>query len=305
MVRLRREIEGIVVDRAIPSPAYTQSRSASDMVLPGFDAVLAAVSGPRILIAGAPRLALATALAEAGHQVTVTDLLPDQLSRLHGRLTPAAAGRMNLVDNRYSESSFSASSFDSAIYSDLLHCHPKAEWLIHKLHRELKVEGRLYIRLYAQGAPAALKLPLGHPGPPPLSAAEQSAALAGQTLAMAVEGLAARRLAAVVLDASGREAVDRGAHLPARAFAGDVVEQLEAVGSRLRVETVQLGHSIRCRLANLSWGARGPVRVAITRCAKGLPALADKEDLSRESPRVIGVVARKALADLGKRRRFG
>ena len=304
MVRLRREIEGIVVDRAIPSPAYTQSELASALVLPGFDAVLKDVEGPRILIAGAPRLELAMTLAEAGRQVTITDLLPEQLARLHQRLSPAAAGRMNLVDKRYSESSFSASSFDCAIYGDLLHCHPKSEWLIHKLQRELKVEGRLYIRIYGQGPVDGLPLPAEHPAPRPLSAAEQAATLAGHGLAMAMESLATRQLSPLVLDAYGREAVERGAHLPNRPFAGELSEQLAAVASRLRVESLHMGHSIRCRLANLLWGALPPWRATIARCAAGLPCNAGKEDLGRHQPRVIGVVARKALADLGKRRRL-
>lgn len=304
MVRLRREIDGIVLDRSIPSPAYTHSELASALVLPGFDALLAAVEGPRILVAGAPRLALAMALAEAGHQVTLTDLGPNLLSQLHRRMSPAVSGRMNLVDKRYSDASFSASSFDCAIYSDLLHCYPRPEWLIHKLQRELKVDGQLFARLYVQGAVKGLAEGTAGASVASLSAPEQATVLAGHGLAMALEAVATRRLAPMVLDAGGRDAIDRGAHLPREAFAGEASTQLEAVASRLRVEQIDIGHSIRCRLANLVYGARLPWRRALQVCADGLPARAGHEDLSRRHPRVIGVVARKALADLGRRRRL-
>jgi hypothetical protein len=304
MVRLRREIEGIRVDLSIPMPAYATDNTASTMVLPGFDRLLGAIDGARVLVAGAPRAQLAMALAEAGRQVTITDLGADRVRQLHKRLSPPVSSRVNLVEKPYAETSFSASSFDVAIYSDLLHRYPQAQWLIHKLQRELKVDGVLYARLFVRGDMARLpdfdqRVTAQVPTP-----SQQTAALAGHGLAIAIEATATGRLAGLMLSAKGRDAVERGAHLPSVSFAGDALEQLDAVASRLRIEALHVGHGIRCRLANLLFGAHTPVRRAITRCAEGLPDTADAEDLSRPSARVVGVVARKALADLGKRRRL-
>ncbi len=304
MVRLRREIEGIRVDLSIPMPAYALSDTASAMVLPGFDRLLHEVEGTRVLVAGAPRTELAIALAEAGRQVTITDLGSDRVKRLHANLSPTLSSRINLVEKPYAETSFSASSFDVAIYHDLLHRYPQAEWLIHKLQRELKVDGRLYARLYVRGDLAKLSRSDVQVMPHQAEPAQQAAALAAHGLAIAMEAAATGRWAAVMLNAKGRDAVQRGAHLPSESFAGDAAEQLNAVASRLRIEGLEVGQSLRCRLASLLFGAHPPLQRAVERCARGLAETADEEDLDRKKPRVVGVVARKALADLGKRRRL-
>jgi len=303
MVRLRREIEGIVVDQSIPLPAYALGEIASSLVLPEFDRLLQGVEGARILVAGAPRTDLAIALADAGRQVTITDLETDTIRGLHGRLPPAVLGRINLVDKPYSETTFSASAFDAAIYHDLLHRHPQPEWLIHKVQRELKVDGMLYARLFVRGSLSSNERWQAHIEAVPTDAAQQTAALAGHGLAIAVEAAATGRLSHLALNADGRDAIDRGAHLPRQSFAGLGDEQLGAVASRLRIEKIHVGHGIRRRLASLLYGARSPLQRALIGCCEGLPETADQEDLGRSDPRVVGVVARKALADLGRRRR--
>jgi len=304
MVRLRREIEGIHVDLAIPMPAYATGDTASALVLPSFDRLLRQIEGTRVLVAGAPRTALAVALAEAGKQVTITDLGADRVRSLHASLSPSVSGRLNLVEKSYADTTFSASSFDVAIFQDLLHRYPQAEWLIHKLQRELKVDGLLYARLFAQGDLSVLADHQDHIKPQRLDAAQQAAVLAGHGLAIATEAVAAGPLGYLTLDGAGRDAVQRGAHLPRVSFAGDVADQVPAVASRLRIESLELGHGIRCRLGNLLFGARAPLQQAILGCADALPDNAGQEDLGRHHPRVIGVVARKSLADLGKRRRY-
>lgn len=297
MVRLKREIDGIRIDRSVPEPAYTLHPRGPSAVLPGFARNIAELEGKRILVAGTPQLDLAIALAEAGHQVTLTDLLPRDVPDIHARLSQAALGRMNLVDRSYGETTFAPSAFDEVVLLDSLHAYPAAQWLVHKLHRELKIDGKLHARLFVRGAlpQAALQ-----GAPAVVTRAQEPALGVGLAIAMAAEALGRRTAGAVVHSRVGREAIDRGAHLPRRSFAGEASAQLEAIASRLRVEEIQIGHSLRCRLAEQLFGLRPAVRALTLSVLGRLPELADAEDRQRELPRVISVVARKSLADMGR-----
>src|SRR5688500_11541275 len=110
MVRLKREIEGVRPDRAVPSPPYALQPDVSACLLPWLDAQVLSREPGRVLLAGVPRADLAVSLARAGHWVTLCDLDEEAVARLHARLEPKVAGRLTLVDRSYGEAAFAPSS---------------------------------------------------------------------------------------------------------------------------------------------------------------------------------------------------
>ena len=93
MVRLRREIEGVRPNRAIPLPSYCLDAAASSAVLPAFDRYVQGCEPGRTLLAGGVRSDLAIALARAGHWVTVSDLDATALERLHVHISGIQYGQ--------------------------------------------------------------------------------------------------------------------------------------------------------------------------------------------------------------------
>ena len=290
MVRLRREIEGIGIDHGVPWPTYCLDNDASEQVLPAMDQWLDGEIGLRVLMAGTPRPELAIRLCEAGHQVTVTDLTPVQVQSLHADLNSAVLGRINLVAKSYGTSSFSASSFDAVLFNDLLHVHEKPKWLVNKMYRELKYDGVLLARLYADG-----EIETAEEG----RADREVAAWTGHAIHL-LERLGHGLPSWLVLNAPGRDAVDRGAHLSKHAHTISGQLQLAAITAHLQLEEVLYGHSMRCRTAALLFGLRSWLRTMVLSLLKTLPELADHRDSAQRGARVIAIRARKAL---GKPRR--
>jgi hypothetical protein len=293
MVRLRREIEGLDIDHGIPWPTHCLDRDASEQVLPSMDQWLTGDIGPRVLMAGAPRPHLAIALCEAGHQVTITDLAPEEVKALHASLSPGVSGRLNLVAKPYGTSSFSASSFDTVLFSDLLHVHEQPKWLLNKMYRELKFDGLLMARLYADGEIVA--------APSTAENQEHSQPRAGSSTRLLVnllERLGHGVASWIVLNADGRDAVERGAHLSphARTLSSDV--QLATITERLRVEEMLYGHSLRCRAAGMVFGLRSWLRTLVLSLLHTIPELANPSDASGHGAQVIAIRARKALGNL-------
>lgn len=288
MVRLKREIEGVRRHPGVPVPAHCLTPEAAIGVLPWLDSWLVQQESGRVLFAGAPRIDLARTLARAGHWVTVCDLADGEATALQARLTPAEAGRLTLVERDYGEAAFGTSSFDLIVLTDALHRYREPRWLIHKAHRELKIDGRLALRALVQGEipPLSMRLPPAKP----LGAEVQVARL--------LDRLAARlsgRLGLALLGAHAREAIERGAHLHTRRFAQAAAEMLDDVQSLLAVEQVAVGHSQRLRLAEWCWDARAPLDRVLPIWLARLPSLATPADLLRRDPRVLAIIARKKL----------
>lgn len=292
MVRLKREIEGVRRHPGVPVPAYALTLGGSTGVLPWLDTWLVQQEPGRVLFAGAPRVELARSLARAGHWVTVCDLAEGEATALQARLTPAEAGRLTLIERDYGEAAFGPSSFDLVVLSDALHRYREPRWLIHKAHRELKIDGRLALRALVQGhiTPVASCLP-----PVPPLAMEVRLAHVLDNLASRLPG----RLGLALLGAHAREAIERGAHLHTARFAQPADDVIADVQALLAIEQVAIGHSQRLRLAEWSWDARAPFDLALPIWLGRLPSLATQSDLGRSDPRVVAVIARKKLGYRG------
>ncbi len=322
MVRLRREIEGIRPSRATPPPPWVDDAAITAALTPAFDDEIVATDGRRVLIAGVPRLDLALRLCAGDRFVTVCDLTPAAAALAHASLPAEALGRLQFVSKSYGDAAFAPSSFDVVAYFETLHLWAEPEWVAHKLGRELKVDGRLFARLWTSGdVPAAATLDSNGP-----SAFGRGGGVfgAGSAAAPPVPSTPTpqdppwhapllrwvRRLpeigrpeAAALLDAVGRDAVDRGALRLALTPRLDATAQLGAIASRLRVEAVAVAPGGLGELATLAAHGRGPWRALASRALGPLAAgLAEvtAEDATLPSAsegRIVTVVARRALGD--------
>lgn len=326
MVRLRREIEGIQPDLHASPPAWAEAPAVSAALTPAWDAETLAEDASRVLLAGALRLDLAVKLAHAGRFVTICDLLPDDVPLVHRRLEADVAGRVQLVGRPYGETSFAASSFDLAVFTDTLHLWAEPTWVAHKLARELKVEGRLRARLWGAGTLAGRWAPphgqdergVPHgagssawpaPGEPrggaPMGSLRGARRLPhpGLALAPSLATLAGLPLwlARLTWGPAGLEALERGALPRALLPARDATSQVEAIDAHLRVERLHSVASERAALAALAALARAPWRAA---AAAGLAAERESSGVSsgshaREEP-VAGVAGAPAPAPTPK-----
>ncbi len=288
MVRLKREIEGVRRHPGVPVPAYALTPAGAIGVLPWLDSWLVAREAGRVLFAGVPRIDLARTLARAGHWVTVCDLADGAATALQARLTPAEAGRLTLVERDYGEAAFGPSSFDLIVLTDALHRYREPKWLIHKAHRELKIDGHLALRALVQGE--IPHLPACLPPAKPLAIEAQ--------LATFLDRMARRLpgpLGLALLGAHAREAIERGAHLHTTRFAQPAADVLADVQALLAIEQVAVGHAQRLRLAEWAWDARAPIDRVLPIWLDRLPALATPTDLLRRDSRVVAVIARKKL----------
>ncbi len=292
MVRLKREIDGVRRQSGVPVPAYALTQEGAIGALPWLDSWLLEQEPGRLLLAGAPRVELARSLARAGHWVTVCDLAEGEATALQARLTPAEAGRLTLVERDYGEAAFGPSSFDLVVLSDALHRYREPRWLIHKAHRELKIDGRLALRALVQGE--IPQLPTRLPAVKPLAMEVR--------LAHVLDRIASRlpgHLGLALLGAHAREAIERGAHLHTARFAQPATDVFADVQSLLAIEQVAVGHSQRLRLAEWCWDARAPFDLVLPIWLSRLPALATQTDLARRDPRVVAIIARKKLGYRG------
>lgn len=288
MVRLRREIEGVKPNRAIPLPAYARDDVAQDAVLPAFAAAVRALPAGRTLLAGCPRPDLAAELARAGHWVTLTDLDDPQLQALHAAWPPEVLGRTTLQARGYGDAAFSPSSFDHVVLADALHRYLEPAWLVRKATRELKPDGRLVLRALVCGPLADLATAAA----PERVAWHRAAHAVIAGLERALRG----PFAALVAGPHARDAVARGAHLQAARFAtpwADLHEALTAAG--LAVDEVLVGSTLRLQAADLLWDATPAARRTVAALLERWPPAADRHDAASTGARVVLVQARRAL----------
>lgn len=288
MVRLKREIEGVRRHPGVPIPAYAQTPQGTAGVLPWLESWLIQQEPGRVLLAGVPRKDVARSLARLGHWVTLCDLPEGEATQLQSQLSPAEAGRMTLVERDYGEAAFGPSSFDLILLFDALHRYRQPEWLIHKAHRELKIDGHLAVRALVRG-----EIPQQPTQLPPVPALAVEAQLDRvlDKLAAQVNGTLGRLL----LGPHAHEAMDRGAHLHTERFAQVAEIVVQDIEKLMQIEHVAVGHTQRLRLAEWLWDARAVLRVSLPPWLERLPQQATLVDLQRHDPRVLAVVARKKL----------
>lgn len=294
MVRLRREIEGVRPNRAIPLPSYSLDAEASSRVLPDFDRWLQKAEPGRVLLAGGVRADIAIALARAGHWVTLSDLDETSLGRLHARLTPAEAGRLTLVDRSYGDAAFAPSSFDLIVLFDAMHTYFEPAWLVSKAARELKPDALFAARLLVRGDLAPLRGLVGVL--PCLDRPRQSAEQAAWQLMPQLQTALRSALAPALADARATDALERGAHLCAQRFATELAGATQWFGTTLTPERAFAGHTLRLALADALYGLRAPGHRAICSLLDRLPEAATSTDAAQTAPRVVAVVARKRLS---------
>ncbi len=296
MVRLRRELDGIRLDRAVPPPPWALDPAASHAVTPSWATLVAELAHGRVLFCGRPDLDLALAAADAGAKVTVCDLNPGQARRFVARLTPAQAGAVQVVTKVYGSATFTPSAFDTVVLADHLHAYEAPEWVVHKLQRELKVDGVCLARLWVTG-------PLGElPEDAPVGAAPAPwQAKAWQTLARPLRAMTSGPTAPLWWRGPALEARDRGV----RRLDASLPVQLQAIADKLHVEQVRVGSTVRAEATALGVGAHGPLSAASFRAAAAWSELADDEDRLRTAGRVVIVQARRALMVGGRALRFG
>lgn len=292
MVRLRREIDGVRPNRAVPVPAYAGDEQASRAILPSFDDLVRALPLGRVLLAGVPQVALALELARRGHWVTQSDLDDEQIAQLHNNLTPQEAGKITLVNREYGQAAFAASSFDAAILFDAMHTYFEPQAVIGKIAREIKPDGILLLRTMVQGS--------AQPSAPVRKNLQFLAEKATRPLARQLTQAAHNKVAALWTTAHAREAIDRGAHLQNPRFAPQMATVLQQVAAFLQVETTLIGHSLRLQLADLLTGARPNLRPVLLVALEKLPELATPSDGQRSEARVVGLVARRTLLGIAK-----
>ena len=202
MVRLRREIEGIAINHALPIPAYALDLTASQLILPSLDERIDALEPGRILLAGVPTPDRARRLVGAGHRVTIADVASDEIASFNAQLGTDTAAKVTVMDKPYGESSFGPSSFDAVLLLDTLHRFAKPMWVAQKAFRELKFDGYLICRVWVHGpAPQDTATAGTNDSPLPDMLWDQASDLWRSK---------ARRL---FLDARGRDAIEVAARL--------------------------------------------------------------------------------------------
>ncbi len=304
MVRLRREIEGIRYDRTAALPPWCDDDAACSALAPGFDDAVCAHDALRILIAGLPRLDLATRLARLGRFVTVCDVAPERLAQVHASLPPDVAARLQLVDKNYGSAAFSPSSFDLVVFGEAWSCYDEPMWVAHKLARELKVDGVLMARLWLRGAHAPLDEAVVVEASDDIDrsiaarlADAGARALVRSSTQLADGGALATRVFTAGLDIAGADAIDRGAWHAGWSPRHDATTQLSAIDSRLRIERVAYIDVRRPVLAALAAHGKAPLRAAALHLLQRLPERVEAALRSPDDGRIVTLIARRALGD--------
>ncbi|MBI5608814.1 MAG: methyltransferase domain-containing protein [Deltaproteobacteria bacterium] len=294
MVRLRREIEGVRRNHAVPPPPHAGHALATALILPPLDAWLLAQPPGRVLLAGSAPRHLAEQLAGAEHWVSVTDLDEVELRAWHAELRPEVAAHLTLLPRGYGDVAFGPASFDRIALFDTLASYRNPAWVLNKVARELKPDGLLALREVVSGAlPSEWSTPPLVQAPPvaPRVGAERWLAPVLQPALPALHSRAAPWL----VDGPTQEALDRGAHLHALRFALPATEVHEGVAAHLALEQVWLGSAERLMLCGLLAGARPWLAKLLQRALQMVPAAVAGEAAGGDRPRCIGLVARRKL----------
>lgn len=288
MVRLRREIEGIRRNHAMPPPPYAGDDLASALILPAVPDWLATHSQGRTLLAGAVPRALAERLVRAGQWVTVADLDEDSLRRWHADLAPEVAAQLTLLARPYGEVSFGPASFDRIALLDALATYREPQWLLAKVVRELKPDAYFALREVLRG-------------PLPPAWQRETPRKRGRRANLAKRVLdplgraALGPLAPWLLGASALEAIDRGAHLQSLRCALEAKEVQSLVAGILTEEELWLGTPARLHACSLLSDAKPTLRTAILELIKFIPEAGFDPSEPADAVRCVGLVARRAL----------
>ncbi|GEM_PF-3060382 len=286
MVRLRREIEGIAVNAAVPDPAHSGDPDRGRLTLPALDAQLDHLDARRVLLAGVVHASTANRLAANGHMVTVADVGKAHIRQFHSQIDKAHGTKVSIVNKPYGDATFGPSSFDAIIHLDGLHRFTKPAWAVAKAYRELKFDGVIVVRALVNGLPPRdVDVTTGATGASPWAtkAIER------------LKQLGRSRVAGLFLDARGRDAVDRGAHLADRSFAIPWTDAVAALTEKMALQQHWAGHSQRLAAVSLLYGARQQLTPAIDEVIANTPRLADEVDLATGNERVVGIVVKKKL----------
>ena len=284
MVRLRREIEGVRRNWAVPVPGYARDAQTTAWVLPQLDRWLIQQAPGRTLLAGSVRRDLAEALARAGHFVTVADLDDDEIADWHAQLPAALAAQLTLVAKPYGEMAFGPASFDRIALFDALARYRQPQWVVAKAARELKPDATLAVR-------EPVRQPLGE-----LARFAEPTGVTHRMLGPALTVLDAvlhGRHNRLLLNRQAREAIDRGAHLQQQRFAAVGSDVPAYLTAHLTLDTGWLGHPLRLQFADVAFGARLPLRRVLAQAVAHVPESAPAEE---RGVRAVGLLARRALA---------
>ncbi|MCO4760166.1 MAG: class I SAM-dependent methyltransferase [Myxococcales bacterium] len=304
MVRLRREIEGIHLDRSVSPPPWATAELRRDLISPSWIAAIRALDASRLLFCGIVATELALERAAAGCWVTLTDLGPAEARQISASLSPDVASRLQLVSKSYGEATFAASSFDAVIMTDQLHAYDAPEWVVQKIKRELKVDGLLLARLHVSGDVSELPEDVSSAPIGPEQSAWQRTAIA--TVNRQLSRLSRSSAAAIWLDDTGLDAVSRGDLWSNNTTANqDLRVQLAALSSRLHLEKINIGSTARASALTWSAGSHPKVNTLALNLADRLPELADDADRLNTGARAVWIVARRALMNRGKAIVFG
>jgi 2-polyprenyl-3-methyl-5-hydroxy-6-metoxy-1,4-benzoquinol methylase len=284
MVRLRREIEGVRRNHAVPPPSYALDEEACGAVLPQLDRWLLERPVGRILLAGTPRRPLAEALARRGHWVTVADLDEVAVQQWHSTLAPGLAAQLTWMSRPYGDISFGPAVFDCIVLGDLLAGYRDPSWVLAKAVRELKPDGALAVRALVQG-PVVVDAPAGSPATVPR--------WVGGALSRLVRTLQSP-LAPLFVDAAAREAIDRGAHLVAARFALPATQLQAWLVPPLYPVHLWVADSRRTLACELLYGAKPGLRRTLRQLIAQVPEDRGLGD-DMAAPRCMAWVAERRL----------
>ncbi len=293
MVRLRREIEGVRRNHAVPPPPHAGHAEAASLILPPLDAWLLAQAPGRVLLAGSAPRQLAEQLAAAEHWVSVTDLDDGELRAWHAQMRPEVAAHLTLLPRGYGDVAFGPASFDRIALFDTLASYRNPAWVLNKVARELKPDGLLVLREVVSG-----DVPAEWASPPVLQPPAAPRVVLGSWLAPTLDpALPAlhSRLAPWLVDAATLEALDRGAHLDALRFALPAGEVQDGVAAHLALEQVWLGGAERLVLCGLLAGARPWLAHVVRRLLQAVPATVTADSSLGQRARCVGLVGRRKL----------
>lgn len=301
MVRLRREIDGVRRNYAVPELPWGRDPQWSAAALPAWsDLLLAhcpqATGWPlRVGLAGQLPTSLIAAVLERGHLVTWVEPSPTLRDALLATLPPEASGRLTIVNKDYGDAALSGSAFDLLVLADTLAGYAEPRWVLTKLARELKPGGIGLLRAVVRGP-----LPDGNAG------LTNHTGMSGSASVEPVDRLvSALRQASAALPAApslvqqallcwpAREAADRGAHLSGHPWAPQASAVLAATAEVLTVTDCWQGHPDRLWLADLQWQARAGIRRA---ALVALQQVAPLGQTTATGPRLIALRAERRLA---------
>lgn len=301
MVRLRREIDGVRRNYAVPELPWSRDPQWSAAALPVWSEVILehcpqATGWPlRVGLAGQLPTALLAAVLARGHLVTWVEPSPALRDTLLAGLPAESSGRLTVVNKDYGDAALSGSAFDLLVLADTLAGYAEPRWVLTKLARELKPGGIGLLRAVVRGPlPDTTKGLTHHTSP----AGAFSSVYADQWVAALRQASAALPTAPALVQQAllrwpAREAADRGAHLSGHPWAPEASAVLAATAETLTVTDCWQGHPDRLWLADLQWQARVGIRRA---ALAALQQVAPLGLSSATAPRLIALRAERRLA---------